>query len=640
MSKSKNLEEKNNSTGLSGSNPHNSFGNIKSSKKDIHYDNKSHNDKECDSQNQIDEKNHNAKDHGDVRMYNDKDDNRCDVKEYSDEESLGNTGNLYDNDSEKSSEYYSRTQGESAQKNNISAAKLISQTLKSTLGPKGMDKMIIDEYGNTITTNDGATILSEMILAHPVARMIAEISKNQEKEVGDGTTTIAILVGELLSNAEKLLDQKIHPILIIDGYKKALDIALNALESLTFNVDLTNSSLSHSDLLKIAKTAMTGKGAENSKEFLSRLCVDGVVALKNQEDLGKHLIKIASIPGENIEDSILFNGVVLENDFTSSSSPITQKGSKVILLNTPLEIKESEIDAKIQITNPSQIKEFIEAQDSILKEMAIKLSKKGINVVFCQKGIDDLVSHYLSELGISSIRRVPYSDMIRLSKSTGAKIVSNVDELRDADIGLAQTIEKKTIYNESYIFLKGTKQNSQTIIIRGANTQVSDEIIRALDDALGDLITLIKDKRAVVGAGAFELALYSILTQEAKSYPANEQIFINLFAEAILSIPKTLAENAGFDFEHFKRKFDSLSKIDETNTIEFSKKKNTEFLNLKELYGIGVYNGQLIKPFELGIIEPYMVKYRAILSASELAIAILRIDDVIVAKPKESSPFL
>jgi chaperonin GroEL (HSP60 family) len=261
-------------------------------------------------------------------------------------------------------------------------------------------------------------------------------------------------------------------------------------------------------------------------------------------------------------------------------------------------------------------------------------------VVFCQKGIDDLVSHYLSELGISSIRRVPYSDMIRLSKSTGAKIVSNVDELRDADIGLAQTIEKKTIYNESYIFLKGTKQNSQTIIIRGANTQVSDEIIRALDDALGDLITLIKDKRAVVGAGAFELALYSILTQEAKSYPANEQIFINLFAEAILSIPKTLAENAGFDFEHFKRKFDSLSKIDETNTIEFSKKKNTEFLNLKELYGIGVYNGQLIKPFELGIIEPYMVKYRAILSASELAIAILRIDDVIVAKPKESSPFL
>jgi chaperonin GroEL (HSP60 family) len=393
-------------------------------------------------------------------------------------------------------------------------------------------------------------------------------------------------------------------------------------------------------LLKIAKTAMTGKGAENSKEFLSRLCVDGVVALKNQEDLGKHLIKIASIPGENIEDSILFNGVVLENDFTSSSSPITQKGSKVILLNTPLEIKESEIDAKIQITNPSQIKEFIEAQDSILKEMAIKLSKKGINVVFCQKGIDDLVSHYLSELGISSIRRVPYSDMIRLSKSTGAKIVSNVDELRDADIGLAQTIEKKTIYNESYIFLKGTKQNSQTIIIRGANTQVSDEIIRALDDALGDLITLIKDKRAVVGAGAFELALYSILTQEAKSYPANEQIFINLFAEAILSIPKTLAENAGFDFEHFKRKFDSLSKIDETNTIEFSKKKNTEFLNLKELYGIGVYNGQLIKPFELGIIEPYMVKYRAILSASELAIAILRIDDVIVAKPKESSPFL
>ena len=529
-----------------------------------------------------------------------------------------------------SEQYYNRNQGQSAQRNNISAAKLVAQMLKTTLGPKGMDKMIVDEYGNTIITNDGATILSEMILAHPVARMIAEMSKNQEKEIGDGTTTIAILTGELLSNAEKMLMQKIHPVLIIDGYKNALDLAIKSSDCLAFNI-----SFSSSDLSKIAKTAMTGKGAEKSKELLSKLSVDSVLSIKDDKDLGKHLIKIISIPGENIKDSILFNGVVLESDFTSSSSPNQIKNSKIALIKSPLEIKESEIDAKIQITTPNQIKEFIDAQDSILKTMALKISELGTNVVFCQRGIDELLSHYLAELGISAIRRVPYSDLIRISKSTGAKIVSNVDEIKESDIGHASQIEKKIIYDQSFIFLEGSKKSSQTIIIRGANSQISDEIIRALDDAIGDLITLLKDNRAVLGAGAFELLLYDALTKEAKQYPLNQQIFINSFADAILSIPKTLSENAGFQFDYFKKKLDELN-INNSGTQNIISNK-TENIKLKESYGIGIKNGELIKPYELGIIEPYLLKYRAIISATELAIAILRIDDVIIAKSKEKN---
>ena len=530
-------------------------------------------------------------------------------------------------------EYYTRTIGEGAQRNNIAAAKIIAQILKSTLGPKGMDKMIIDEYSNTIITNDGATILSEMVLAHPVARMIAESSKNQEKEVGDGTTTIAILTAELLSNAEKLLEQKIHPTLIIDGYKKALDLALAAIDRLSFTLPLTKP-----DLSKIAKTAMTGKGAEKSKELLSSLCVDSVLALEKEDDLGKHLIKIISIPGGNIEDSTLFKGVVIENNIISSSSPNNIKNPRVVLLNSPVEVKESEIDAKIQITSPTQIKEFIDAQDSILKEMAEKLSKKGVNVVFCQRGIDDLAAHYLSEFGIVAIRRVTHSDMIRLSKSTKARIVSSIDELRDLDVGNAQSLQKKTIYGESYIFLEGSSKDSNTIIIRGANTQISDEIIRALDDAIGDLITLIKDKRAVLGAGSFELSLYNILKEEAKNYHPNEGIFIEAFADAILSIPKILAENAGISFDYLKKQLDEFWGAFAVKDKILSSQKSAGAEAFKEFYGIGVYSGELIKPLDLGIIEPFMVKFRAILSASELAIAILRIDDVIVAKPKDNNP--
>jgi archaeal chaperonin len=502
-----------------------------------------------------------------------------------------------------------RTMGRDAQRNNIMAAKVVAETVRTTLGPKGMDKMLVDGLNNVIITNDGVTILEEMAIEHPTAKMIVEVAKTQEEEVGDGTTTAVVLAGELLKNAESLLDEKIHPTVITKGYRLAAEKAQEILNEIAEDVDISDTKT----LKNIAETAMTGKGVESAKAKLAEIAITAVKQVT--EDKAKlDYIKIEKKVGAGISDSELIHGIVLDKERTHSEMPRKIKDAKVALIGAPLEIKDTEIDAKIQITDPTQLQSFIDQEESMLKGMVDKIVEAGANVVICQKGIDDMAQYFLAKNNIYAIRRVKESDMRKIAKATGAKVVSNLKELKAEDLGKAGTVEEKKISEEDMTFITECENpKAVTILIRGGTEHVVDEVERAIKDALGDIVAAINVGKVVAGAGAPEIEVSKRLKEFANSLSGREQLGALKFAEALEIIPKTLAENAGLD------------------PIDMITEMKAKHDNNEKWAGIDVFSGKVINAWDAGVIEPLKVKTQAIKSASEVAELILRIDDIIAS---------
>ncbi|MBI4448152.1 TCP-1/cpn60 chaperonin family protein [Candidatus Woesearchaeota archaeon] len=515
-------------------------------------------------------------------------------------------------------ENYQRMVGKDAQRNNILAAKLVAETVRTTLGPKGMDKMIVDSLGDITVTNDGVTILEEMQIEHPTAKMIVEVAKTQENLVGDGTTTAVILAGELLKNAERLLDQEIHPTVITKGYRIAAEKAQGFLQDMAEK--LTKKDVQF--LINIAETAMTGKGAESARGKLSKIIVEAVEKVSEGDKIELSNIKVEKKAGGGIEDSELIDGVILDKERVHSGMPKQMKHVKVALLDSAIEIKDTETDAKIQITDPMQLQSFVDQEEKMIKNMCDKIIKSGATAVFCQKGIDDLAQHFLAKANIYSVRRVKKSDMEQLSKATGAKIVTKVSELTKDDLGHAGVVEEVKIADDEMTYLRECKNpKAVTILIRGGTSHVIDEVERAVKDALGDLAAALNEGKIVAGAGATEIELAKKIRDFATSLSGREQLAVLSFADAIEVVPRTLAENAGLD------------PIDMMTELKAAHDKG------KKWAGLDVFTGKVVDAWALGIMEPLKIKTQAIKSASEVAELILRIDDVIAGgSGKEREP--
>ncbi len=513
-----------------------------------------------------------------------------------------------------------RSSGKDAQRNNIMAAKLVAETVRTTLGPKGMDKMLVDSLGDIVVTNDGVTILEEMDIEHPAAKMIVEVAKTQEDEVGDGTTTAVVLAGELLKKAEDLLEQEIHPTILAKGYRLAAEKAQEILNKVAENVSQKDSVL----LKNIAITAMTGKGAEASKEKLSEIVVKAINKVLEQEE-GKLVIDSGNIKlekkvGASVEDTELIEGVVVDKERVHSGMPKSVKNARIALIDSAIEIKNTETDAKISITDPEKMQAFIDMEEDMLRKMVDKISSSKANVVFCQKGIDDIAQHFLAKKGIFAVRRVKKSDMDQLARATGASIITNLDELSEKDLGTAGLVEEKKVGDEAMTYVKECKEaKSVTILIRGGTEHVIDEVKRAMEDAIGDVIASLNNGKIVAGAGSPEMELAKELRSFANSLSGREQLAVNAFADSIEIIPRTLAENAGLD------------PIDVLTSLKAEHDKGSKWK------GIDVFSGKTIDAWQAGIIEPLKIKTQAVSSASEVAIMILRIDDVI-ASGQEKQP--
>jgi archaeal chaperonin len=506
-----------------------------------------------------------------------------------------------------------RYMGKDAQRNNIFAAKILAETVKTTLGPKGMDKMLVDRVGNIIVTNDGATILSEMDIKHPVAKMLVEVAKTQDAEVGDGTTTVVMLAGKLLENAEKLLDKKIHPTIITRGYKMAADKALDFLEELSSEVS------SEEELLKIAQTAMTGKGAEFIKEHLDSLVVEAVKSVLNNGQIDLEDIKIEKQKGGAIKDSELVKGIVLDKERTSIEMPEKIINARIALLDCALEIKPLDRETRISINSPDQLQSFMVQEEELMTQMINKVIESNANVVICQKGIDDIAQFYLAKKGIYALRRVAKSDMQKIARATGGKIVSSLRDISSSELGFAESIEGKKWGEEGLTYITGCKNpRAVTILVKGGTEHVIDEIGRAIRDALGDVSAVIRDQRIVAGGGAIEIELSRRLRLFAQTLKGREQIAVEEFASALEFIPVTLAENAGLD---------PLDLLTELRVNHESGNKN---------FGLNLFSGKVEDTMLKGIIEPLKIKKQAINSASEVAIMILRIDDVIASNNENS----
>jgi thermosome len=505
-----------------------------------------------------------------------------------------------------------RTRGKEAHKSNIAAAKLVADAVRTTLGPKGMDKMLVDSLGDITITNDGATILKEMQIEHPAAKMMVEVAKTQDEAVGDGTTTAVILAGELLAEAEKLLDQQIHPTVVTKGYRLAKTKALEIVEKLGKKVTIENEET----LKNIANTAMTGKSAERASETLSDLAVKAVKKIAEVRD-GKVFvdtdnIKIEKKSGGSMSDTELIDGIVLDKEVVHSSMPKRLEKAKVALLDSALEIKELEGDAKISIDSPEKLQSFLDGEERSLKEMVDTVVKSGANVIFCQKGIDDIAQHYLAKAGIIAARRVKKSDMDKLARATGAKLVTSVKDLSKSDLGFAGLVEEKKIAGDEMIFVERCKEpKAVTILIRGGSEHVIDEVERAMEDAVKGISASLELGKIVPGGGAIEIELAKQLRKYAETFKGREQLAIDAFANAMEVVPRSLAENAGLD------------PIDKLAQLRSEHDKNR--LNV----GLNVITGEIQDMMALGVIEPLKIKVQAIKSAGEVAEMILRIDDII-----------
>lgn len=503
-----------------------------------------------------------------------------------------------------------RSVGRDAQRNNILAGKVLAETVRTTLGPKGMDKMLVDGLGDIVVTNDGVTILKEMDIEHPAAKMLVEVAKTQEDEVGDGTTTAVIIAGELLKKSESLLDQDIHPTIIAMGYRQAAEKAQEILD------DIAIDSVDEETLIKVAMTAMTGKGTEAAREPLAKLIVDAVQKVAEDGAVDTDNIKIEKKDGAVVEDSTLVEGVIVDKERVHPGMPSEVKDAKIALVNSPLEVKETEVDAEIRITDPAQMQAFIEQEEKMVKDMVDKVAESGANVLFAQKGIDDLAQHYLSKAGILAVRRVKKSDIEKLARATGANVVTNLEDLTADDLGEAGIVEERKVSGEEMIFVEECSvAKSVTLFVRGSTKHIVDEIVRAIEDAIGVVAATVEDDKVVAGGGAPEIAMAKKLKDYADSISGREQLAVNAFAEALEIVPKTLAENAGLD------SIDSL--VDLRAAHENS-----------AVMGLDVFTGKVADMKEAGVIEPKRVKKQAIQSASEAAEMILRIDDIIASSGK------
>ncbi len=507
-----------------------------------------------------------------------------------------------------------RTRGRSAQSNNIAAAKAVADAVRSTLGPKGMDKMLVDSMGDVVITNDGATILKEMDIEHPAAKMIIEVAKTQEQHCYDGTTTAVVLSGELLKRSEDLIEQNVHPTVICEGFRLAAEKAIESMDSHGISTQDDDSVL-----LEVAKTALTGKSAGAVKSFLAEICVKAVNSVGHIEGDERILdlsdIKVEKRQGGSIKDSTLVDGIILDKERVHAGMPRSTSGAKIALINSAIEVKKTEVDAKIQITDPTMLASFLEEEEGYIRGLVEKIQASGANVVICQKGIDDLAQHYMAKGGIFAIRRAKKSDMEALSKATGGRIVTNIDDLAGSDLGEAAKVEERKIGESDMTFITGCPEaKSVSVLLRGGTEHVVDEIRRAFDDAVGVVSVAWEDGAVLTGGGSVLAALSRDLRAYAESIGGREQMAIEAFASALEIIPRTLAENAG---------------LDPVTTIIELRKAHADG---QAHAGINVEEGGVMDMKKANVIEPQRVVEQAIQSATETAIMILRIDDVISSK--------
>lgn len=509
-----------------------------------------------------------------------------------------------------------RERGKDAQKNNIAAAKAIADAVRSTLGPKGMDKMLVDSLGDVVITNDGATILDEIDIEHPAAKMAVEMAESQDDECGDGTTTVVVLAGEFLKLAEDLIEQNIHPSVIAKGFRLASQKSRDILNENKIEIDIDDEE----KLREIAMTAMTGKAIEGDRERLSELAVEAVRKVAEEED-GEYSVDIDNIKvekkaGAGVDKTELINGILLDKEKPHANMPTEVKDAKIALLNSALEIKETEVDAEIEITDPDQLEQFVNKEEESIQQMVQKIKDAGANVLLCQKGIDDLAQHYLAKEGIFAIRRVKKSDMKKLSRATGGNIVTNLDDLSEEDLGEAKSVAEKMIGDSQMTFIEdGEKGKAVSLILRGGTDHVVDELERAVHDALKVVGVAIEDRAILPGGGAVEIELRNRLKNYAGKVEGREQLAIEAFANALDVIPRTLAENAGLDG------IDVLMELNNAHEEE----------GLTN-HGIEIVSGDVSDMTEVKVVEPLRVKTQAIEAATEVANMILRIDDVIASK--------
>ncbi len=504
--------------------------------------------------------------------------------------------------------------GKDAQRNNILAAKMVADIVKTTLGPRGMDKMLVSPTDEIIITNDGVTILEEMQIEHPAAKMMVEIARTQESEVGDGTTTAVMLAGKLLENAEKLLDMKIHPTVITKGYTIAAEKAQEILKEISLRITPDDENV----LRQIAMTAMTGKGAEGSKEKLAKIIVNAIKQIEKNGKVDLKDIKIEKVKGDGVEDSELISGIVIDKEKTSSEMPCAVENAKIALVDFPIEVKNPEIQTRISITSPEQLQNFLEDEEKTITKMVDKIKATGANVVFCQKGIDDFAQYLFSKDGIYAVRRVSKSDMEKIAKATSGKIVSNLNELDEFELGDSKIVEEIKHGDDTMTYIKGCKNpKALTILIHGGSEHVLDEIERAIKDGIGDVVSSLKTGLVVAGGGAIEIELSKKLREFSNSLNGRERLAVDEFASALEFIPVTLAENAGMD---------PIDVLTELKAKHDAGEKHA---------GLNLFTNKVENVLEARIIEPYKIKSQAINSASEVAVMILRIDDVIAATGKK-----
>ncbi|MHA1525728.1 MAG: thermosome subunit beta [Promethearchaeota archaeon] len=514
-----------------------------------------------------------------------------------------------------------RTRGKDAMENNIAAAKAIAEAVRTSLGPRGMDKMLVDQFGDVVITNDGATILKEIDVQHPAAKMMVEVAKTQDSEVGDGTTTSVILAGELLKRAEKLLQQKIHPTVITEGFRKAAEKAIEILDKMSVASGIDDKQ----GLKNAAMTCMSSKIVSESKEKLAGLCVDAVVAVAEQiegkwvADIDK--VQIQKKPGESIDDTSLIKGIILDKEVVSPTMPKSKKDAKILLIQSAIEIEKTEFDTKLQITSPEQIQQFLDEEEKMIRNMVDKIVQSGATVLVCQKGIDDMAQHFLTKAEIMCIRRVKKSDLEKLSKATGGMIYNDLGDVSADKLGYAGLVEERKIMNDSWIFIEKCKDpKSVVILIRGGTELIIDEVDRAIHDSLCVVRDVIEDQKLVGGGGAPELETAIQLREYAQTLGGREQLAVEVFADSLDIIPKTLAENAGLD------------QIDMLMKLRAAHQQGYKFA------GHDMDTGDIINNMmDVGVVEPTVVKAQAIKSSVEAASMILRIDDVI-AGAKSSMP--
>jgi thermosome len=531
------------------------------------------------------------------------------------------------------------TKKQDAQKNNITAAKLIAQILKSSLGPRGLDKMLVDPLGDVTITNDGATILKEIEVQHPAAKMMVEVTKSVDNEVGDGTTSVAVLAGSLLEKAEDLINKNIHATVIVDGYRRASEKAIRILQEISTQIDPQDKE----DLARIARTTMASKMVSGQSEILANIVVDAILnvaeEIESEESSGKSdrststlgrsnysvdmdNIKVEKKAGASVHDSRLIEGIVLDKEVVHGGMPKRIENAKIALVNSPLEVEKPEFDAKLNINNPSQMQKFLDEENNMLKSMVDKILSAGANVVLCQKGIDDMAQHYLARAGVVAVRRVKESDMSKLAKATGATMITNIGEITSNDLGNAQLVEERHVETDKWVFIEGCKNpKAISILLRGGSQRVVDEAERSVHDALMTVKDVVEYPYIVPGGGAPEVIVSQQIREWSNSLEGRAQLAAEQFADSIETIPLVLAENAGMD------------------PIDTQVQLRTKITSSdKPKYGIDVINKKIADMTAGNVYEPLAVKENIVNGATEVASMILRIDDVIAASKSQTPP--